>query len=73
MPAIPASPVDAADPGNADAGAQGDFWRRAFDDLTYDLMTRNQGLVKLRKFAFDDMQIGSADAAGPHPQKHLPG
>ncbi len=72
MLAIPAGPVDASDPGNSDARAQGNFRRLAVDDLPYDLMTGNQLSAKGRKFAFDDMQIGSANAAGSHLQEHLP-
>ena len=47
--------------------------RAAFDDLPHDLMARDQCFAKWRKFAFHDMQVGSADTTGAHPQKNLPG
>ena len=70
--AIPAGPVDASDPGNSDARTHRNLRRRAVDDLTHDLMTGDQFPAQGRKFAFNDMQISSADAAGPHSQEHLP-
>ena len=71
--AIPALPVNPADPGNSNASAQRKVRRAACGDLAHDLVTGNQSLAKRWEFAFDDVQIGPADAAGPHSQKDLPG
>jgi hypothetical protein len=41
VPAIPALPIDATDPGNSNARTQGKLRRLSLDDLTHDLMTRS--------------------------------
>jgi hypothetical protein len=64
--AIPALPISPTNPGNPDAGAQRQARRSAFDDLTDDLMARNQFFTELWKLAFHDMQIGTADTACAH-------
>jgi hypothetical protein len=65
--AIPALPISPANPGNSDAGARRQAGRSAFDDLTNDLMTRNQFFTEFWKLAFHDVQIGTADTACAHP------
>jgi len=70
---IPALPINAANPGNTNAGAQRKAGRSAFDDFTNDLMTRNQFFTELWKLAFRDVQIGPADTTGAHSQENLPG
>ena len=64
MTAIPAITIHAAHPGNAHARA--DRRLRAFtsDNFADDLMPGNQLRAKRREIAFDDVQVGSADATG---------
>jgi len=39
--AVGADAIGAADPGDADAGAERQFWRCAIDDVAYDLVARD--------------------------------
>ncbi len=64
--AVRASAVDSADPGDADARADGVLGGGSFDDFAYDLMAGNDILTQGCKLAFDHMQIGAADRAGAH-------
>jgi hypothetical protein len=70
--AIPARPVNPANPGNSNPRPQGGSRRRAFYDLTYDLMARNQLFPAGWKLAFGNVQVGPADATGSYPQEDLP-
>jgi hypothetical protein len=36
-----------------------------------DLVSRNQERFRFGKFSVPNMQIRTADAAGPHPNQHL--
>jgi hypothetical protein len=40
-------------------------------DRAHNLMTRDEVRLWMRQFAIDDMQIGAANAACLHPNKHL--
>src|SRR5579863_2796084 len=71
--AIPAVAVDAADPGDAGACAEGEFRRSAFDDFADDLVTGDDARADGGKIAFNDVEIGTADAAGDHLEKDLAG
>src|ERR1700722_13921647 len=73
MTAIPAGPIDASNPGNANARAFWELRRGSFYDLTHNLMARNKFFAKQRQFTLHDMQVGPADATGTHPQNYLPG
>ena len=73
MLAVPARAVDAADPGDTDACTDWKFGRRAVDHIADDLMTGDDVVEARRKFAFGDVQIGAADAAGTDLQKHVAG
>ncbi len=71
--AIPARGVGASDPGDADPCSQSEVRGRSLDNLTHDLMTGNQTLPQWRKLAFDNVEVGPANTAGPHAQQHLSG
>ena len=73
MLTVPAGAVNPANPGNSDSSTSGKTWRTSFDDLTHNLMTGNKPFPKRWEFAFDDVQVRPADAAGAHPQQNLPG
>src|SRR5208337_717927 len=70
-PAVPASPVGAADPRDAYASSNRELSCGAFDDFSDDLVARNQLLAARSKFALDDMQIGAADTTGTHLQENM--
>ena len=61
-------------PGNADPLAK----RKAFDpgaffdDDADDFVAENERQSGLRQIAVDDVQVGPADAAGPHLEHDLP-
>jgi hypothetical protein len=42
-------------------------------DLPDDLVTGYQWLSARRQLAFDNMQIGPANATSPHPDQNVPG
>ena|ERR1700693_1606708 len=69
--AVRAGSIDAADPGNTDASADRQLGRRAIDDVAHDLVAGDQRLFAWRQFAFQDVQICTADAAGAHPEQDL--
>jgi hypothetical protein len=62
--AKPAIAVDAADPGDADARADGEGCGCAFNYFADDLMARNDARMKGLEVALDNVEIGAADAAG---------
>ena len=62
--AKPAVAVDAADPGDADAHADGRGCGCAFNDFADNLMAGDDARMEGRKVALDDVEIGAADAAG---------
>src|SRR5271166_1972987 len=60
--AIPATPVGASNPGDANAGAHGKLGSGACDNVADDLVAGDQLRAALQKFALDDVQVGAADA-----------
>src|SRR5271166_1613548 len=66
MPAIPAVPVNAADPGNTNACPNRKLRGGPLDDVAHNLMTRNYSLAARWELALNNVQIGSADAAGAY-------
>ncbi len=68
-----AGAVDAADPGDADAGVCGEFGGGAFDDFADDLMAEGEGLVDEREIAFEDVEVGAADSAGEDAEEDVIG
>ena len=71
--AVWASSVYAADPGNADAGAERQLGRSAVLDNPYDLVAGDEGVFLWRQFALDDVQIRTADSAGADMKQDLTG
>jgi hypothetical protein len=64
---VPTSSIDSAKPTNTDACSprQGSV---SFNDVAYDLVSRNQIGDSLGKFAFDYVQVRPTNAAGMHSQ-----
>ena len=62
-------------PSHSDARAQLEAFGlgAAAGDAANHLMARNDGLLARRQLAFDDVQIGPADAAGVHAYQHFSG
>ena len=71
--AEPAGAVDAAHPGDADARAEGELGRGAFDDLADDLVAGDEAGLERRKVALGDVQVGAADAAGDDAEQDVAG
>ena len=63
-PAIGTSAVDASEPGNTDPRAFGKFGGVSSHDFADDLVSRDNVISQRSEFAFDDMQVSSADSAG---------
>jgi hypothetical protein len=63
------SAVSSADPGDAETSAG---WESVSGDHFSDnLMPWRNPRVQRRKFAFDDVQVGAANAASAHPEQEL--
>ena len=73
MTAIPAIAIHPAHPGNADARAHGRFRAFACDNFADDLMAGDELWPQRRQVAFDDVQIGAADAAGEDAKEQMTG
>jgi hypothetical protein len=65
--AIPACAVRAPDPGNTYPCSQSEFRRRPLNNFFHDLVTRNQNFPQGAEFAFNNVEVGPANAARPHP------
>jgi len=68
-----AGAVGSADPGDAYAGACGEFGGRAFDQFADDLVAGDEGLVDEREIAFEDVEVGAADSAGEDAEEDVVG
>jgi hypothetical protein len=64
--AVPARSVGSTDPRNAHPGSEWKIGGSSIDNLTDDLVARDKVLPLRCEFAFHDMQIRAADAAGAH-------
>src|SRR5207248_1055628 len=71
MLAIPARPVSAADPGDTYARANRKLRVRSVHNFAHYLMSRNDSFAQQRQFAFDNVQIGAANATSAHPQEKM--
>jgi len=71
VPAIPAFSIDAADPGDANAGTGREIRRSSVHDLAHDLMAGNYALTARRQFPFDDVQISPANATRPYAKQNV--
>ena len=71
--AIGALPAGMAEPGHADALADGEAGNFVADriDRSDNFMAGHERQHGFRQLAIDDMQIGSTDAAGENSQPHL--
>ncbi len=71
--AIPARPVRASDPRNAYSRSHRQLRRPWLQNFSDNLMPWNQRRAQPRKVALDNVEVGPANAACEHTQKHLPG
>ena len=74
-PAVAARPAGPRQPGHTHPVPRGEPVRAgaALRDLAHDLVPRDERQLRVRELTVDHVEIGSADAAGPHAQQHLPG
>ena len=70
--AIGADAVDTAQPRNAHARRQFEICGAAIGNFADNLMSGDDIRQARRQFAFDNVQIRSADAAGAYSKKHVP-
>ena len=72
-PAEAAAPARPAEPGDADAVADRDIAHAVAErlDRADDLVAEDERQCRVGQLAVDDVQVGAADAAGPHPDQHL--
>src|SRR5947207_9319886 len=71
MLAVRATPIRAAQPGDADACVKRQFGCCPAHHLAHDLMAGDQTGSSRGHLAFDDVQIGTAYTAGAYPQKYV--
>jgi hypothetical protein len=69
----PAIAVDPTHPGNANARSNGQFRGCALYHLADDLMTGDDARLNGRKIAFDDVEIGAADATRDDLEQYVSG
>jgi len=69
--AIGAISIDSANPGDADSCTERQFRGSTIDNVSYDLMARDEWLLPSGKFALDNVKVGTADSAGTHLKKNL--
>jgi len=72
MPAIPAIAVHPTHPGNADSRSLRQFMCCAFDDLTDDLMTKNELRLQRREIFLDYVQVGTTNPARNDAEQYVP-
>jgi hypothetical protein len=72
MPAIPAIAVHPTHPGNADSRSLRQFMCCAFDDLTDDLMTKNELRLQRREIFLDYVQVGTTNPARNDAKQYVP-
>jgi hypothetical protein len=70
-PAILTRAIRPAEPGNSDPRILRNIFRTAEYNRADNLMTGNHPRLFRRQFAFDDVEVGTADAARAHSQKNL--
>src|SRR5215475_6447577 len=70
-PAIGTSSIDSAHPGDPHAALQRKIGAGSSHDFADNLVTGNHSIAAHGQLTLDDVQIGSADSAGPHPQEHF--
>jgi hypothetical protein len=68
---VPAIPIDAANPGDADAASQRQLCRSAVDNLADDLMTGNELRANRWQIAFRDVQVSPANPTSKNSQHHM--
>jgi hypothetical protein len=69
--AIPAITIDAAHPRNTDPGPPRQLRCLAFDDLSYNLVTRDESRLNRWQIALNDVQVSTADPASDDPKQHV--
>ena len=69
--AVPTCSVGAANPRNSNARSGRKVCGGAFHDVADNLMSGNQVLAARRKFAFHNMQVGTANTAGADFQQDM--
>jgi hypothetical protein len=71
MPAVPAIPIDATDPGDSGTASQRQLGCRSGGNLAHDLVARNQLRSHRRQISFGNMKVSAANSAGQHSQQHV--
>jgi hypothetical protein len=63
--------INAPNPRHANARAEGQLGGGAIDDISYDLVPRDEWALSLWQVPFDNMQIGAAHPARANSKKHV--
>jgi hypothetical protein len=71
--AVRAVSVNTANPGNTHARTQGQLGGCSVDNISHNLVAGDEGLLPGRQFAFDDVEIRTADAAGADAKENFTG
>jgi hypothetical protein len=73
MTAIPAVPINAANPGDANASAWRKVRRAGIGNFSNNLVAWNDLIAAWRQLAFHNMQIRPANAAGAYTKENVAG
>ena len=73
LAAVPARSVGSAEPGDTHTGSERQLWSCAFHNVADNLVPGNNLTQPRRKFAFDDVEVGPAHAAGANFQQNVAG
>jgi hypothetical protein len=73
MTAIPAAPIHAAYPGDANASAWRKVRRAGIGNFSNNLVALNDLIAKWRELAFDNMQIRPTNAANADTKENVAG
>jgi hypothetical protein len=68
---VPAIPIDAANPGDADAASQRQLCRSAVHNLADDLMTGDEPWANRWQIAFRNVQVRPANSTSENSQHHI--
>jgi hypothetical protein len=71
MATVPTVTINTAHPRDTDTRSMRKIRCHPFDNLAYDLVTRNQQWPNRRQISFNDMQIGTANSTRKNPEQNM--
>ena len=71
--AVPSITVYGAHPGNTDSRSQRQLRCRAVDNLSHNLMSRDESWLNWRQISFDDVRVRTTNPASDDSNQNMPG